>query len=239
MASAPGATPASPCSFPPPRDCGGHGTLQGCTCNCNAGYANDFTVRGFEEARPKQLHHRAASAPDCACWACCTHPQNLQSIQWCVATASSPTNSTTGGRDTDLSDGIVYNSTTPGSPSGARLAACASSLHTTAHTLVQKEHRDAGISNRAHRVSPCTQVLIVCACCWRACDRVRRCQLLHQPRRRSYIRSHWPPALQPSPLVLQQQTRPQRQNRRQLLRQGLRLLLCSRLLELTRVRPLL
>lgn len=31
------------CSFPPPSDCGGHGTLQGCTCTCSAGYATDYT----------------------------------------------------------------------------------------------------------------------------------------------------------------------------------------------------
>lgn len=36
----------APCFVPPPADCNGHGTVNmtACTCNCSAGYVNDFTV---------------------------------------------------------------------------------------------------------------------------------------------------------------------------------------------------
>lgn len=33
------------CLIAPPADCGSYGTVVGCTCNCQAGFANDLTVR--------------------------------------------------------------------------------------------------------------------------------------------------------------------------------------------------
>jgi hypothetical protein len=52
----------TPCFVPPPPDCNGHGTvnMSACTCNCTAGYVNDFTV---SDAHDELLQNATAKQP--------------------------------------------------------------------------------------------------------------------------------------------------------------------------------
>jgi hypothetical protein len=36
----------SGCAIPPPADCNGNGVVEGCSCSCNQGFANDLSVSG-------------------------------------------------------------------------------------------------------------------------------------------------------------------------------------------------
>ena len=95
------------CIITPPADCNGHGTIQQCTCICQSGFANDFTVRivTFEikyllglrvdivalSIIFEKLSHFHAN-----------HAQNLVSPSWCASNSSAAQGQSSGTRSVDL-----------------------------------------------------------------------------------------------------------------------------------------